>query len=284
LASDFSAASEPPARVARRLLDNSSRLSLVHVYDSTPFRLGFTESTPESARQLEDDAHTRLTALRARFPNEIDARVITIDAESSALAIADCARDQEADLIVVGTHGRSGLARLLIGSVAENVVRHAPCDVLTAPASVDDDWRLERILVAVDFSPASEHALRRVLAVATALGAEVVAAHSHDTAVPVPAADGSTGFMSTDDVEARLQERLQQWVAAVSPHGIGTVVIMGPTASDGILGYAAENHVDMVAVGAHGQSGLSRFLLGSVAERIVRGATRPVLVVRAPQE
>jgi nucleotide-binding universal stress UspA family protein len=120
LATDFSEASEPAVRVARDYAYRfGARVHLVHV-----------------AAPSDPGAAARLGGIAATFaPAEVVARVL--GGPAPAAAIVGYAREHGIDLIVLGTHGRTGVSHLLLGSIAERVVRTAPCPVLTVPAAAD---------------------------------------------------------------------------------------------------------------------------------------------------
>jgi nucleotide-binding universal stress UspA family protein len=141
---DFSDASDAALDYARALAGRfASTLHLVHVLDA-PFVTGpistevFMSQAPAVQEELFEEARARL-ARRAAAAERAHLRVTTeIVSGTTARAIVDIAADRAMDLIVMGTHGRSGMAHLLMGSVAERVVRTAPCPVLTvrcAPAA-----------------------------------------------------------------------------------------------------------------------------------------------------
>jgi universal stress protein A len=142
-ASDFSPASRPAFAVARRLAGAlHARLILFHAYESVvPAALGAAMTATIPPPSLVDDvwAEARqagqqgLERLAAARKDDLHVRV-RLDAGAPATAIVRAARRERAEVLVLGTHGRSGLRRLLLGSVAERVVRTAPCPVVTVPA------------------------------------------------------------------------------------------------------------------------------------------------------
>jgi nucleotide-binding universal stress UspA family protein len=140
VATDFSPASEAALAWARDLVRQyAARLSLLHVV-TDPRATGvltsevYVPADPETQERLMREATDRLE--QALPPNERRQFGVTIEARIGDVAdtILETAREQKVDLIVMGTHGRHGLAHLLLGSVAERVLRDAPCPVLTARA------------------------------------------------------------------------------------------------------------------------------------------------------
>lgn len=192
------------------------------------------------------------------------------------------AEREAVDLIVMWTHGRSGTERLFLGSVAEKIVRRAPCSVVTVSAHatpVADEIR--RILVPVDFSESSVHALYRALDVAERFGARIDLLHVLEL---LPFLDGGAGFLTVSDLvdnahenlRARLDRLIQRTAAAVPVEGHLEEGHVPTTIVDVAEGRAA----DLIVMGMRGLSRTERFLLGSVTERVLRAASCPVWVVR----
>ena len=209
----------------------------------------------------------------------------------AAEAILDYARQSDIDQIVMATHGYSGIKRWTHGSVAERVLQTARVPLLLMRAreqALTRDWKqpvdCRRILVPLDGSPVAEQILPSVTTVAHALGAELVLfqvliAHASGWM------DGEWYFpvqgvldMAEEDAEAYLSTvagRLEEQGLDVA-----TATSMGPVASC-IVEYAEANHVDLIAMGTHGRTGLARWALGSVADRVLRAGGTPILLVRA---
>jgi nucleotide-binding universal stress UspA family protein len=194
--------------------------------------------------------------------------------------LAGAAHDEHADLIVVGTHGHTGVARFLLGSVANSVVRRAPCDVLIvrgAPLRA----AFARPLVATDFSPAAAKALdnaSNVVAPGTRL--EVVHAWQLPAGSWGATLLGQARFPWSTVRDAVLAAARTQADLLIAEHGRGFEVelVQGPPAQV-ITETAERGGHDLIVVGAHGNRGFRRLLLGSVAESTVRHAHCSVLVV-----
>lgn len=133
---DFSEASHIALRAAALLArQNDARVTLVSVYAPSGVLLGGEPGVAEGntvGKETEGRIHAALKALREEFFGDVaKAKTALVVADSPSAGIVDYAKKEDADMIVIATHGRSGLKRMLIGSVAEKVVRHAPCPVLT---------------------------------------------------------------------------------------------------------------------------------------------------------
>lgn len=193
--------------------------------------------------------------------------------------IREYAEEIGADLILMGTHGRSGVSRLLLGSVTEAVLRRARIPVLAVPQGSEPPTDgYEGILVATDSSEGSREATEIAIEWASALSAELHGLYVVDSGLAytdiVERALEGEGASATGEIERMAEAAGVDVTTAVNtgrPHEV-------------ICGYASENDLDLIVVGSHGRDVIERAVLGSVSERTVRMADRPVLVVRQPSE
>lgn len=199
--------------------------------------------------------------------------------------ILDYAAAEDVDLIVMSTHGRRGPAHLLMGSVTSEVLRRSTVPVLVvsgrrAPAA----GHLSRILAPVDFSAPSRFAAAHARDLAATAGATLELFHVlPDLEVPLPMNPAGFGAGATvvSDLEPAAQSALDELAGASGPAvKLETAVWHGPPAPT-ILNRAAETHADLIVLATEGHTGLDRLLLGSVAERVARLASCPVLVLPA---
>jgi nucleotide-binding universal stress UspA family protein len=196
--------------------------------------------------------------------------------------VAHVATERKAELIVVGTHGNTGISRFLLGSVAASVLRHAPCDVLVCRGTSGPSPFL-RPLVATDFSPSSYRALRNT-AELTPPGTPIEIVHAWQLPVGSVGATlfGQARFpWSTirDAVLAGAKTQADKLLTAHAElgHPLHVDLVQGPPAS--VITHAAERGAhDLIAIGTHGHRGFRRLLLGSVAESVIRHAPCSVLV------
>jgi nucleotide-binding universal stress UspA family protein len=217
----------------------------------------------------------------------IDA-VLAAEAGDPSRTIVDQAVTIPADLVVMGTHGRGGFERLIVGSVAEKVLRRAPCPVLTVPphatATLPAEVRFKKILCPMDFSPSSLLAFGFALDLARqADGAVTVVSVIEWLAEEEPRT--STHFNVPEYRQYLIddaRERVRALVAA-EPRtwaAIQDVVVLGRAHRE-ILRIAADSLPDLIVMGAQGRGGLSLSLFGSTTQQVVREAACPVLTVRA---
>ncbi len=230
-----------------------------------------TVSEPATRQALEEVGQNGHAPIHAHMKRGIVAAEVILD----AITEYDC------DLVIMGTHGRRGLKRLLTGSVAQEVVHHSPVPVLTIRADADDPRLPHKILVAVDFSETSLEAVEWAATIAPALDAEITLLHVVEKMI-------YPDFYALDSLpEAYMKQIVSHCHKALSDLGTehladvpySTAVIEAQVAQ-GIASFAEENDHDLVVLATKGLSGVTHTVFGSVAERVVRLSEVPVLTVR----
>ncbi len=230
-------------------------------------------------------AEAALAAVAERLRRDGLAVDTAVYYDEAATAIADAAHYRHADLIVMSTHGRTGLGRWLYGSVADRVLRRAEVPVLLIPATCERVWAgagALRVLVPLDGSAFAEEALAPAEALAT--GREMVLLLVQVVEPPAPiVADGASYIPPFDEETAvalatqylkRLADSLLARVRTVEIH----TAVGEPAAC---IAQAARAHqADVIAMATHGRSGLARLVLGSVATGVLARASTPLLLVR----
>jgi nucleotide-binding universal stress UspA family protein len=194
---------------------------------------------------------------------------------------------------VLGTSGRSGLERLVLGSVAETVLRKATCPVVTVPARADgsaDTGIFKRILCAIDFSHGSLRALDYAMALAQEVDARLTVLYVIESTPVVPSNARATVLANASTLReyqaaareaglARLEACIPDEVRSYC--SVETRLATG-NAGEEILHVAAESASDLIVIGIHGRSGADLWFFGSTANQVARGATCPVLTLRQP--
>jgi len=290
-----------------------SRITLLHVCSVAPgavYAPGIGVG-PSSLLTVED-RDAALAAMHRFAETEAgpDAPIGFEVAEGSpATEIVENARRHASDLIVMGTHGRSGFERLLLGSVTEKVLRKAACPVLSVPRRAPDvvptptfDDRAARggqsrqapalfrnILCPVDFSDSSTEALQYAISLAKESGARLTLVHviemppevpvdEHETLVTWPRSLREYVAMAEADRAARLKELLPD--PARSDGSVSTVLASGKAYRE-ILRVAAERSTELIVIGVHGRRAADLLFLGSTTQHVLRQATCPVLTIRS---
>jgi nucleotide-binding universal stress UspA family protein len=205
------------------------------------------------------------------------------------------ATDMKAGLLVMGTHGRSGFERLLLGSVTEKILRKASCPVLTVPRRHPDAVPatavlFKRILCAVDFSDCSLHALEYAISLAQEADAQLTVLHVLGEESDVtPDAYGAiimNDLETLADFRKRHEDAARKRLKEVVPGSVAeycsveTRVSRGVKPSREILRIAAEQRTDLIVVGVQGRGAANLMFFGSTTNHVVREATCPVLTVR----
>jgi len=230
-----------------------------------------------------EEVLSELSRILERAGVSPDAQLIAQAGDASTTIVSQ-ALTTRADLIVIGTHGRRGFKRLLLGSVAETVLHEAPCPVLTVSphteAASADVVTFKRILCPIDFSPPSLQALGFALDLARQAGGRVTLLHvvewlaeDEPTHFNVPEFRGHMVNDAKQRLRSLVAEESRAWCE------IDDVIVSG-RAHRGILQEAAARSADLIAMGAQGRGSVGLALFGSTTQQVVRGATCPVLTVR----
>jgi nucleotide-binding universal stress UspA family protein len=280
---DFSDCSRQALRTAVRLAkEHAAELELVHVWYLPATLTAGDYLVPGDALQ-----HMEHEAARALDGALAEARGLGVQRVTAKLlngvpwrTIVDAAGDPTIDLIVAGTHGRTGLARVILGSVVERIVRHAPCSVLVV-RSEGGLGPFEHILCPTDFSDSSHHAIELAGALAKPGGKGITLLH----VLEVPA--GYSGEPQPPAIYRELDRRsaaqLDKWASELLAKvqvPVGTRTRVGYAGAQTLHALDTDRTIDLVTMGSHGRTGIERMLLGSVAEKVVRHARCPVLVAR----
>jgi nucleotide-binding universal stress UspA family protein len=287
---DFSdcstAALERAACLARKA---GATIHVLHCWE-VPESVPADDAQYANRETIQSFADTSLADLIAKLHEKgIGAERFSIERGAPAKTIVEIASKGRYDLVVMGTHGRTGLDRALLGSVAEKVVRCAPCPVLCLRGAAELRDPVRKILVPVDYSEGSAHALECATSIAEWLGAELEVVHVWDrpayvsTEVLVRMPEGSLrplGELIRLNAEAEMATflanhlRRNEGSTVLPPH----YLISGEPAASLVAELERGRH-DLVVVGTHGRTGLKHLLLGSVADKLVRFAPVPVLTV-----
>jgi nucleotide-binding universal stress UspA family protein len=216
----------------------------------------------------------------------VTAEEVFIHDSAAAAGIDDLARANGIDLIVLGTRGRQGIPRALLGSVADDVLRGSGLPVLVVTAHVQPpphDRLFARALVALDDSDPSRAALSVAARIATEMRTQLVLCTVIDSRDFLIAATATTDGRPVPFDSSILAESRKLLESAAAQSGIGIpadhlVVAEGEPAAT-IEDAAAKHDCDLIIMGSHGRRGIGRLFLGSVAEAVLRCSSVPVLVV-----
>jgi nucleotide-binding universal stress UspA family protein len=239
-----------------------SRVFVLQVLQIIP---EFEAVAPDLMVRLEEEIRQQMEALKAEAAKMAVSLTPRVRRSVSVFsAILEEAAELRPAMIIMGRYGRTGLARLLMGSVTARVIGYSAVNVLVVPRQAILAFR--RILVASDGSPYSLAAWEVALSMAKKAGSTLF---------------GVSVVQEDEDLNLA-EEIVHQMRIAANQQGVPLqgLVPQGQQADDAIVQAALKNEVDLIILGSHGRTGLSRLLMGSVTERVIGHAPQPVLVVK----
>ncbi len=281
LSTDGSEYSEGAVREAIKLAKKcSSRLTAVSVVETNP---ELETIAPQVTEQAERKARTQLEAVISRARLEgVDCESVVREGEDSYRLIVEEATKRQNTMIVMGRRGRTGLQRLVMGSVTARVIGHAPCTVLVVPRAAEFECR--HLLLATDGSTHGRAAAAEAIAMAKRLGSllTVVAVVPSESMSPM---DIVSSQMQREQIAAQelraAEENVSTVKDAAAKAGIrADGLIMGGKPPEAIIQTAKDKRADLIVLGSHGKTGVEKLLMGSVAERVIVLSSCPVLVVK----
>jgi nucleotide-binding universal stress UspA family protein len=242
---------------------------------------------------LEDTDRERLMSdlrrMAAAVPPDVPVEFSIQEAPYVHEEILAQAGATHADLLVIGTHGRSGFQRLFLGSVTEKVIRKATCPTLVVPPRAPDvpagsPIQFRRILCAVDFSESSLDALAHAISMAEESDAQLTVLHvaefppvlAGEPAVPVPDLT-RVREAAAADARRKLHGLIPEQARTYCT--VDTTVVEGRAYRE-ILRYATEGQSDLIVMGVHGRGVLDLLVFGSTTHHVIRASVCPVLIIR----
>ena len=281
---DFSEDSRRALEYAAALAERR-RLELSVLYVETN---GEVRSQTDVLRRLEDELRAFVAATK-----NVHGTIHVLSVFAPVVrGILDQATALRSDLIVMGTRGRSGLARVLLGSVTERVLREARCPVITIPLALSGDASLREpwspILCATDFSPSCKKALDFALWAARDEDARLILLNAVSWPANVLVAEPLPILMDALPTRTELEEGAYKRLVAAMPDEVSvrrriSVVIATGDPSDAILRISADNKVKLIVMGVQSRSTTNLAVFGSTTRRVIQAARCPVLSVRAEQ-
>jgi nucleotide-binding universal stress UspA family protein len=287
---DFSEYSEKAFDYALKLAERvPAQITLINIDEM------FQSIYPEDSLQLynnEDAIRERIEKIQEQIrtyvqkgqEKNIDTHYAIVRGDSVSEKLLEHINGEQYDLVVMGTHGRTGIKHLFLGSIAEKIVRLSPIPVLTVHKCVED-CHLENILVPIDFSQYSRDALEYALEIAKKVGASITVIHVIERVI-YPAFYPE-GYYPILDFEPTLHKQVLENIDTFFKQIPGLTaekVVSAGRPSDEIKNYAENNNMDLIIMATRGLSGLQHLIVGSTAERVVRSSSIPVLTVRHREE
>jgi nucleotide-binding universal stress UspA family protein len=289
--------------LSRRALDHAiavakwygSRLTVLYVYHVPTAGIALSslpvapaaETVQLSPADREQLRHQLKGFAPADALKDVPVECLVAEGDVATEVLAEA---EAADMLVLGTHGRSGFEHLILGSVAEKLVRKAHCPVMTIPPAASDATKavpslFHRIVAGVDFSDASLHALKYALSLAEEADAHLTVLRVVE--VPRELAEWAAESDEGKGYVKRWQELALTRLHDVVPNDARVYCHVEERVETGqpyreLLRVAAEQSASLIVIGAHGHNVLDRMFFGSTAQHVVRRAACPVLTLRAP--
>jgi nucleotide-binding universal stress UspA family protein len=239
----------------------SSKIYAVSVVEINP---EFMAQAPQLVEKYEKETRQHLESVKSRASKEgLDCEVIVHEGEEPYQYIIDEAAKKQAEMIIMGRYGRTGLKRLLMGSVTARVIGHSPCKVMVIPETAKVSYK--NILIATDGSKYSDAAALEAISIAKRCGSDLIAISVATKDKNLPSAKKSVEKISLIAEKEGLKAK------TLTLRGIPYNVIVET---------AGKKNADIIVVGSHGRTGLDRLLMGSVTERVIGHANCAVLVVK----
>jgi len=267
LASDGSEFSQGAIREAINLAKTcSSKLYVISVAEVPDIR-EFADTYPVAAvDQLETAVRQHLESVKEMAEKEgIVCEIILSRGPEPSKYIVDEASKNNVELIIMGRHGRTGITRIMMGSVTAKVIGDTPCKVMVVPRF--SRISLEKILVPTDGSIFSDLASREAVSIAKRVGSSLIALSVYKKDANFELAEASVGILK--ELAEREGVKVEALTLKGEPHEV-------------IVDTVEKKQAGFMVIGSHGRSGLERLLMGSVTERVIGHAGCPILVVRKP--
>jgi nucleotide-binding universal stress UspA family protein len=217
---------------------------------------------PGMVEKLGKEARKHLETVKSEASKEgVDCEIIVREGEEPHEYIVDEAANQKVGLIVVGRHGRSGIMRAMMGSVAGKVIGYTLCRVLVVPK--DAKLSFEKILIATDGSMHSEFATQEAISIAKRSGSTLLA---------LSVAKKDENLATAKECVEMARKDAEKANVKVEP------IVRTGIPYDVIVKTAAQEDIGLIVIGSHGRTGISKLLMGSVTERVIGNAKGAVLV------
>ena len=270
-------------------------LHIIHVaptFGEDPLRNAFKVAVDESRfyRTLRDEMDERMRAVLGTLDiSGVAIKRIHTRGYAPAQVIVEYAIDEHIDLIVMGTHGYRGLRRMVLGSVTTEVVRNAPCDVLTVRnvTGISNEHRpVKHVVVPLDMASSSTILLREGFDIANMFSARLSIIHVIE---PILFPTWPIGSMSLNELlpsrKTHARDQLEDFVKSVAGHEAqADIDILEGKPALQILDYAKQKACDMIVLAPRGSGWVDQLPLGSVAERVMANSDLPVYLVHLPDQ
>lgn len=294
---DGSAFAEQALPLATELARRAGAILQVALVHHPVPALATALEVPEIEAQLDQEARAREQVYldgiveRTRRSANVPVTATLLDGPV-AEALQEHIEKSGADLVISTTHGRGPVSRFWLGSVADQLMRrlHVPILLLRPGGEARLPSTLRRILVTLDGSGFAERAIEAALRLGRPFGAEYVLFMVVEPPLPIADPNGLMVVPADPEAERKLRDTAQAYVTRkVEGLRAEGVIATGLTldragAVESIIAQADTSGADLVAIASHGAGGVERLVVGSVADKVIRGSTHPTLIVRPPHD
>jgi nucleotide-binding universal stress UspA family protein len=269
-------------------------VELLGIVDPAAIAISGLTHNPRYIGRLTEEGRRASEGYLARVSKTFSENSVTrrcVEIGQPEVVIVETAAQNKGTLVTMATHGRTGMSRWLLGSVAEKVLRGSTNPLMLVRAGEgergDGAVKFETIIVPLDTSTLAETVLRDVIDLAKVLQPRVILAHAYE--LPLSAYYGAEDYYSPDykSLAAQLKDEARRYldgkVEELKRRGLAKVssMLLEGSAAEEIIAFARSEPNSLLAMCTHGYSGVKRWVLGSVTEKVARHCGDPVLVVRA---
>ncbi len=263
-----------------------TKLYVLHTIEKFPHDyIHLLSSTAHSnmKQKLEEEA---MNKIKAMLPEELlrsEDIVPIVRFGKPFLEIIQIAKEKKVDLLAIGTHGRAGVDRVILGSVAERIVRKAGCPVMVIRGRKYVGFK--RIIVPVDLSDCSRIALEYAVATARAHSSKLTILHVYEGSFVEPYVKAANSEEEADEIMKEIERvnetKYDEFLKTVDLSGVEYEKLLkkGIPETD-IVEIAMEQQANLIVMGTHGRSGIKHILIGSTAEEVVRAVHCDIIIVK----
>lgn len=255
--------------------ENNSKLYLLHVVEYPigatidPIGVSIVQPTDtELIDELTRNAKEKLKVIEEDLLKEEVEVTSSVDLGNAYLSVVDKIKEEDIDIVIMGTHGASGVKEFIIGSNAEKVVRHATCPVLTIKNAIKKD-DIKSVVFGSDFMDISDDVIMHLKQLQKTFGVQI-----HFVRINTP-----NNFEKDRVMRKLIEKMIEQQMFTDCDYTIYNDIYE----EDGLLNFAEDINADIIAMATHGRTGISHLISGSIAEDVVNHAKRPVWTYHIPK-
>ncbi len=263
-----------------------TKLYVLHTIEKFPHDyVHLLSSTTHSnmKQKLEEEAMGKIKAMLPKELLESENIVPIVRFGKPFLEIIKIAKEKDVDLMVIGTHGRAGVDRVILGSVAERVVRKAGCSVMVVRSKKYVGFK--RIIVPIDFSDCSRKALEHATATARAHNSKLTILHVYEESFIEPYVRAANSEEEAEEIIKEIEQvnesKYDEFLNTIDLSGVEYEKLLKKGIPETeIVAIAMEQQANLIVMGTHGRSGIKHILVGSTAEEVVRNVPCDIIVVK----